>query len=801
MASSREPREDAVVDIVSITGLQREDAISNDANKAVNAFLENPNAILDQQSQVKFDEQQGQEGWNENHFHTDKAYSAQQSQSQLGNHPADVLRPNIFSDGAPSRPPSRVSARATTVSHGTSQSATVESEDEEMKRAMAMSMEDSQTMPNRETGSMEHQPFGPAIRDHYDENEWALTVTGPQTQEIILDPDPADRKRPTSAPAFLKPSLAGHRLPALLTILHAIPMARAALLSKTHTLADYGFDRDWWTGTPIKFLKIVDLNIQGQPVHTDDIIHEIQRLMAFLDETDRAYGSADALANGKFMGDADNDKVKNFFTAWHDATVDSVLLMPLVNTFTSVGTKVSTTNPQSEKFYCLTTVVDNEISGKGLTLYDVLDRLLWSDLREDEETFLEQVGDVFTLDVRNQVAGNSGLGIEIPAIWYADRYLPSCTKQAKDMLSRKANVAAELAAQKTAHEEITQTSNSKTGEKIDATNLFLAAKTYFEQTAKHQMALQDSETLRDLRDIFPVIESPGTTAQELENLCESISERTRSFEIAQGSAHKEIKKISEMYTKASDEPGQPPHHRYTLRGVATTSHTTYVLEQTQPDNADDDTLSTEAKDWQWWKIEFASSNATPVALEKVTEDAVLNAAQNESTNVLLIYASEAAVSYPFEEISPQLHNFVRADNLNFANELGESGYLEPATMMRSEIDDDGSDHIGVRHQRSTSHGQNPVDATMSSEGREPNSFGFESRGSPPSTLSSGQQTSHLIGSFDDSIPMSLQGRQSTADNSGSPSDQTRMVKGQEMQERLRGQNLLSEQYSLGSYVP
>ena len=71
--------------------------------------------MREQQSQVKFDEQQGQVRWNEEHFHSD---NTQQGQNQFGIRPADTLRPSVFNDGAPSRPPSRLGARATTAANG-----------------------------------------------------------------------------------------------------------------------------------------------------------------------------------------------------------------------------------------------------------------------------------------------------------------------------------------------------------------------------------------------------------------------------------------------------------------------------------------------------------------------------------------------------------------------------------------------------------------------------------------------------------------------------------------------------------
>ena len=102
----------------------------------MDAFFDNPNAIHDQvrlallftdrqaqltprqQSQVRFDEQRDQIRWDENQFHVDEANNTLQSQSHSAIHPTDALRPGVFDDAAPSRPPSRVGARAPTTADG-----------------------------------------------------------------------------------------------------------------------------------------------------------------------------------------------------------------------------------------------------------------------------------------------------------------------------------------------------------------------------------------------------------------------------------------------------------------------------------------------------------------------------------------------------------------------------------------------------------------------------------------------------------------------------------------------------------
>lgn len=459
------------------------------------------------------------------------------------------MRPGVFSDAAPSRPPSRVSTRAMTAANGESacdecssglqtdekikgatQNLAMDSEDDQLNKAIAMSMSDSQTLPSQETGVHDFKAFGPATREHYETEKWAMTIAGPHTQEILLNPEPLDRKRSTNVPAFFKPSPSGHRLPALLKILHAIPMAREALLNRDIMLPDYGHDKDWWDGSAIKFLRIVNLDLDGRQVNNDDVIHETQRLMAFLDETERAYGSTDVLADIEDTGDFMNDKTVDFFQRWWKATSRSAPDAPLTNTFRSTGTKISPEVPQSEDFYCLVAKIDDEISGKGLTLYDALDHILWADKQEYEEVFLENVANVFTLEVGNQVAGGAGLGIEIPATWYADRYQPSSTKQVSDMLARKAKVHTELESQQKAHKSMTQCLHATDGTSIDATRLLSKATAYFEQTAAYRNATKEHSTSdRIAEDLDSDSAIPGQIAEGLRALTERISQKLKGF--------------------------------------------------------------------------------------------------------------------------------------------------------------------------------------------------------------------------------------------------------------------------------
>ena len=460
-------------------------------------------------------------------------------------YPQDTFTPNLFRDTAPSRPPSRVGPQSIDISErvssdhpagdqsdhgnpGATQNASYsEPEDEQLNRAMAISMSESQTLPGQETGTVDYgkPAFGPANQKHYEADKWAMVFPAAQTQEILLNPEPRDRKRQPNTPVFFKTSSKGHRLSALIKILHAIPMAREALLNRTQTLQDYGYEKDWWDGTPVKVLRIVNLDTYERNTNEDDVIYEAQRLMAFLDKSDRAYGSTAVLAESEGSGLQENAKVPNFMSLWQAATVHYA--SPLADIFESVGTKLDSSNPKdahSEHVTYLTIRVDNETSGKGLTLYEALDHVMWVDAKEDDEIYLQKVADVFTLEVENQVENVSGLGIEIPPIWYADRYLPSKTQEAKDMLARKAAVVTQLQNEEKLQSGLSTFQKPKGGAPVDAAKVLAKAAEYFERKKAYR-GISEERSHEDLNQSQAQIDP---VARDLKELTARISDKLKS---------------------------------------------------------------------------------------------------------------------------------------------------------------------------------------------------------------------------------------------------------------------------------
>lgn len=323
-----------------------------------------------------------------------------------------------------------------------------EREERELQQAMAMSL--NQDVGPQETGvtSTSQPQFTRATRDDYNDNEWAVTLLNSSAREIIISPDPEDRKKINGEPAFLRPSREGLYLGGLLTILHAIPLAREALLLRGHTLSNYGHDTQWWNGQPIHLPKVVTVNDTGGMENSDwdDIILESQRLMAFLDSTERAFGSVDPLTSLKSVSYDSEGSVGMFLDNWQQAAVKAGPENQLSRIFLSRAFKrplSALDTPIDKEFVTLEPFVDPD---HGQTLYDVLDRTMWAD-RPDEElddVWLDCVADVLTIKLEASEVTAKSVDVKVPSVFYTDRYMHSCRDLTREFRTKRLQLYEEV---------------------------------------------------------------------------------------------------------------------------------------------------------------------------------------------------------------------------------------------------------------------------------------------------------------------------------------------------------------------
>lgn len=108
------------------------------------------------------------------------------------------------------------------------------------------------------------------------------------------------------------------------------------------------------------------------------------------------------------------------------------------------------------------------------TLYDLADEALWPSLHPltlEASPYLSHVADVVAFQLEG---GETKKNVEIPAIWYPDRYLESAKQAALDMRLRKTEVLNEIE-QKDKAREYLSSYNLPNGKSVSVKQLFEVA--------------------------------------------------------------------------------------------------------------------------------------------------------------------------------------------------------------------------------------------------------------------------------------------------------------------------------------
>lgn len=279
---------------------------------------------------------------------------------------------------------------------------------------------------------------------------WAMVPTKANGWTEAADPPPSNRKRDTDAPTFLRQTK-DHRLGSILTIYNKIPLARNFLLRCGKPAPTYGHNSEWWKGKPILRQDVLAKMATGEDVWGEDahpdFIEELHRLMAFLDRSERNYASADNLAETKAVDENFGSWIVDVEDRLFRALADASTTSPDCGRehMTTTGKIISVMPPppsqsepdgQSEKeddttsFMFLDIALDFDSYSWVHTLYDALDHLLWSSALSLDYTFPEDAKTAVLLkpaEILTMRIGGLGLEkpCEIPAVFYADRYMNS----------------------------------------------------------------------------------------------------------------------------------------------------------------------------------------------------------------------------------------------------------------------------------------------------------------------------------------------------------------------------------------
>jgi hypothetical protein len=587
-------------------------------------------------------------------------------------------------------------------------------EDEDLAQALAMSQQTDVTAfqgyAAQETGVVGQNGgravFGPATREYYEANQWAMVpLAGAAVgtnEEVIFDTSVEDRVY-RDEPRMLKPLPGGDYTASLLTICAHIEGARERLLMRDFELENYGKDAEWWRGHPISMPKIVHIE-DGRQADPDndnkeEIVAEVQRLMALLSTSERSYGSAQALTqtnaikNGSPASTRSRTLLEMFMEQWAVAaatkTEDSDAVTKLFNT--TIGTNDGEGMVQPDM-----SLIDMQVAipdGATGDLFELLDGLLWNtdlDGATMADNYIERPADVLVMRVF-QASKQLGeqLRVEAPAQFYVDKYLKDNIEATRATREQMAKGKKRINKIEEIEKKLRSKQHPNKNEMLDAGLLLQHTLGHFSgQNRIDVMNADKSNNIAVPEDIPANPPHYTEIAEKLKRVIESIDAKL----VTLGEEKEKTRKAIAEMSKAPP-PGMEPEdqkHRYTLRGVATKPGITYVSVPRDPaaatDEMTDENTSSE-EGYVWWRLEYDTSLTGTSSVAKLTrttmeEFDVLRAVELEYNSALLVYASERMNASHRLELPPSLQTFIEQDDALLEADIHRASIAElPAYNM------------------------------------------------------------------------------------------------------------------------
>ncbi|PVI07579.1 hypothetical protein DM02DRAFT_512187 [Periconia macrospinosa] len=632
--------------------------------------------------------------------------------------------------GAPTRPSSRTSHRSNVSTHAGD--------------APRQSVETGQ-----ESGVI-GSTFGPANQDtYYDNAAWAMVPIS-QSAEYVPDASLWYQSRNSNEPAILKPSTGPQYLPALLTILHSIPLYRNALLSPNIQIDNYWSGSEWWKGNSEAQPRMIDGDAHFASSGELDLIYETQRLMAFLDDTERSYASLetlfklDAWTQTNITSDEPpNDDLVKFLLRWSqlykqhhpDAELDGVFRSTI-----NIGNSV-------QRSFVLDVDVPPvpSIAYNDRHLYDVLDGALF-----DSDVQSAHIKDASDVLIFRLTSTGDHLDCVIPPVLYADRYLEETKPFVEKMFAQKRQHEEDMIRVDDQIDKLKFHRPNKPDlpTKMIALDMIKASMGAFDpEVAGHQDDANDAAVLAQLKSLYDKVERKlADLEDEKQKACDALKEVSDSFRVP----------IEQVRQTEDSESLHGNKNTYKLQGVATSSTDYYVL---HPKSIESENSSS-PQERQWWYVKYDYTNgddATIIRQEVNIETVCVDASAN-SGKVLLVYANDAALSLDNIALPTPLQDFVKADNAVLVEEFERNNNTwattnEPENWVMNDGDGDPPDydwnsvtateyHQLNDHKNSankTGGGGGDADSTMSSTTLTPNTDIDDDLQVVGSDLSSGMQ--------------------------------------------------------------
>lgn len=611
---------------------------------------------------------------------------------------------------APSRPPSRAQNRSPLGAPTTQQQA-----DEDLNRALLESTSASATRgaTPQESGVISADTslpfFGPANRETYQDDQWAMV----RVNKDASDPPPSARKREPSGPVFLVCRQQGaqrHRLGPLMMIKHAIPAARNFFLSLDafDPPVSYGHNNSWWKGDPILCANNQSMEDLPEAWSNDyrsvKLEDEIQRLMAFLDDTHRSYGTADSLCESPLMKSNWGDSVVHFYQNLYLKAGSQIVrstMWTLVRFESGADEVPAPITPPTSEFGILEFRVPNTLSDVLHSLYSSWDALFWinqeSELsgipdEESERTaYMENPSEVLTMRIKLE-----DHRIEIPETFYIDRYIEKNLGTARILKAQMFQLWQALAQSKNAENKITKWRDPadawKEYDRIALTKKVIAKveNQIWKVRAnalwrKHEQSVGTEDEIpylpAELSHLAELNEEEDKTVKTFESQIDLARRKLANIDqqLARLGQEKEaccdmLRRMAEVLAVPSEEEEMNPTHKYSLRGVITSPDIVYMCRRRGADTVETEASSSKVD--QWWRIAWVAGDENPVREEATTfakvQEAIFTEADTDGSKVpMLVYATDKALNEEPAPLSDALKTFVKFDNRLFKQELLE----------------------------------------------------------------------------------------------------------------------------------
>ncbi|KAK3995107.1 hypothetical protein QBC44DRAFT_33588 [Cladorrhinum sp. PSN332] len=618
---------------------------------------------------------------------------------------------------APSRPPSRSDNRSplsqvvdlqTTGYNMTGAPTTQQEEDDALARAIQMSMNESHEggLPDAAFVPLQQESgvvgaFGPANKDEsaYATGEWAMVTASHYLQGT---PDPSSRVRKPEDKVFLRakePST--HRLGALLMIYHEIPAARNALLETARgDVTTYGVHKTWWDGSPI-----VPEGHQV-PIWED----EICRLMAFLDMSNRSYGTINTLAGDtstrrSLMGSAPgfhDDPEKEFF---HQLAKELENRNIPDKTFISDVEVINyeTTSVQGPDRFGILELSYPKDAGPH-NLYNIWDLIFYADLHQTAQTpsdgrmaWISKPSDVVTC--RIQYGDKLHNKVEIPEVFYLDRYLRSSSEQILEIQEDMIKAYRANEDYKQRDYQILNWTNSagvsfdreqllkQALEKMEIKARRIISSVYWKQhmaaraqggpvpeylPARHEDLEPHHDWNEGQANLSPheqaAVDYLELQIQDLKTQLDKVTKFKEEAKQRRNALEALFTKLRYYLTDPQPEDDQwRPDHEYRLCGVVNKANTVYLRALVEGEDSASPAFG-------WRKISYDNiniHNRGVVNQEWVTFEEVIKDSCGPSTSPILVYATEEAFSAAPISLDAKQKMFVKTDNKLFQQELSE----------------------------------------------------------------------------------------------------------------------------------